>query len=99
MSETIKLPDFLPSDTTIYDSGETHNQYTGEGIELTSLERTIYHAIIKAESTAHKLDAKYVKTLNPDDANPDAVKYWEIVRKGTDWFKSNNAKAYMVLID
>lgn len=98
-TDSIKLPDFLPDDTTVYEGAEVHNPFTKDGIELTSLERTIYHAILKAESTAQKMDRKFIQTMDPNDANPDAVKYWEIVRNGSAWFKENNAKAYMVLID
>lgn len=99
MSKTIKLPDFLPSDTRIMYSGIVVNQFSGQKYELTSLERTVYHAILKHEKIAQQMDRKYIETMNPDDANPNAVRHWEIVRNGSAWFKENNAKAYMVLID
>jgi len=31
--------------------------------------------------------------------DPGISKHWDIVRNHLDWFRKNNAKAYMVLLD
>ena len=31
--------------------------------------------------------------------DPGISKLWELVRRDLDWFKKNNAEAYMVLLD
>ena len=75
------------------------NPYTGEGIELNPLEVAIYDLTMGANHIAEMMDKKFTQTMNPDYLNPNAQKYWEIVRNGISWFRQNNAKAYMVLLD
>ena len=61
------------------------NPFSGEKYKLTPVEQSVYKRIIDAQ-----LDS-------PDYfMDHDAQK---IVRKGLDWFRWNNAKAYMVLLD
>ena len=40
-----------------------------------------------------------VATLDDKTVGQGASKHWDIVRKNLDWFRKNNAKAYMVLLD
>ena len=55
----------------------------------------------KEESEKH--DAIFVHealaTLEDKEKGYGASKHWDIVRKNLDWFRKNNAKAYMVLLD
>ena len=66
------------------------NRFTGESIELTKEEAFKHDAIFIAEGMA---------TLEDKRLGYGASKHWEIVRKNLDWFRKNNAKAYMVLLD
>ena len=66
------------------------NRFTGESIELTREEAEKHDDIFKYEVLA---------TLEDKDKGYGASKHWEIVRKNLDWFRKNNAKAYMVLLD
>ena len=72
---------------------ETHtrsNRFTGESIELTRDEAEKHDAIFYHEMVA---------TLDDKTVGQGASKHWDIVRKNLDWFRKNNAKAYMVLLD
>ena len=72
---------------------ETHtrsNRFTGESIELTKEEAERHDAIFVGEMIA---------TLEDKELGYGASKHWEKVRKNLDWFRKNNAKAYMVLLD
>ena len=72
---------------------ETHkrsNRFTGESIELTREEAEKHDAIFYHEMVA---------TLDDKTVGQGASKHWDIVRKNLDWFRKNNAKAYMVLLD
>ena len=66
------------------------NRFTGESIELTKEEAEKHDAIFVNEALA---------TLEDKDKGHGASKHWDIVRKNLDWFRKNNAKAYMVLLD
>ena len=66
------------------------NRFTGESIELTKEEAEKHDAIFVHEALA-TIDDKIVGT--------GASKHWEIVRKNLNWFRQNNADAYMVLLD
>jgi len=86
----IKVKQKLPKwfDGSLYDSGETvTNPYSGEEIELTAMELSMYDFCMGAtmiyELTGFSADEKILKDL----------------RKGLDWFRANNPKAYMVLLD
>ena len=70
----------------IYDKGETvSNPYTGESIDLTAEELSMYDFIKGAELVM----ASY--SVNPKIVNE--------MRKGLDWFRRANPEAYMVLLD
>ena len=70
----------------IYDEGSVvQNRFTGEEYELNALELSIYDMTMGASMMFEMGIGKesMVKDLH----------------KGLDWFRSNNAKAYMVLLD
>ena len=70
---------------------ERKNRFTGESVQLT-LEETIKHdQIFENEMLATLED----KTLD----GPGCSKHWDIVRKNLNWFRKNNAEAYMILLD
>ena len=66
------------------------NRFTGESIELT-----------KEEAEKHDDIFKYavLATLEDKTLGTGASKHWDIMRKHLDWFRKNNAKAYMGLLD
>lgn len=66
------------------------NRFTGETIELTREEAEKHDDIFKYEVLA---------TLEDKDKGYGASKHWDVVRKNLNWFRKNNAKAYMVLLD
>ena len=67
------------------------NRFNGESIELTKQEAEKYDAIINNEYAA----------TQEDELRQDVgiSKLWEAVRRDLDWFRKNNAKADMVLLD
>ena len=72
----------------VYYKGTTvQNPFSGETYKLNALELSIYDFIMGATIVCE------TKGFN---ANPKIVKD---LRKGLDWFKQYNAKAYMVLLD
>ena len=69
---------------TIYDEGAiVANRFTGEEYELNNVELSIYDFIMGA-TIIMEMD------LDTDIEN---------LRKGLGWFRKNNPKAYMVLLD
>ena len=66
------------------------NRFTGETIELTEEEAIKHDQIFYHEALA---------TLEDRTLGTGASKHWDIMRKHLDWFRKNNAKAYMVLLD
>jgi len=85
-----KLPEFSKK-ISIYDEGGTAtNPYTGESIELTAEELSIYDYL---------LGTQYVIDQNGGLLNPSTAFLQRDLRKGLDWFRRYNAKAYMVLLD
>ena len=72
----------------VYEKGTTvQNPFSGETYKLNALELSIYDFI---------MGATIVYETKGFNANPKIVKD---LRKGLDWFKQYNAKAYMVLLD
>ena len=59
-------------------------------IELTKEEAEKHDKIFYYEALA---------TLEDKELGEGASKHWNIMRKHLDWFRKNNAKAYMVLLD
>ena len=64
---------------------KTTNPFSGKSIMLTQQESDTYNGIMIAQVQADEKDG--------DDP------LWQVVRDGLDWFRKNNAKAYMVLLD
>jgi len=81
-----KLPKWF--DGVLYEIGdEVSNPYSGERIELTAVELSMYDFVMGAnmvyEMGGLSVDGKILKDL----------------RKGLDWFRQHSPKAYMVLLD
>jgi len=69
---------------------ERKNRFTGESIMLTKQEAKRHDYIFIAEMMA---------TLEDKTLGTGGSKHWQIMRNHLDWFRKNNAKAYMVLLD
>ena len=77
----------------VYDEGAlVTNQFSGETYELNALELSIYDMIMGAQLW---IEMRY----NGDMLDPRTADMQKDMRKGLDWFRSNNAEAYMVLLD
>ena len=81
-----KLPKWF--DGELYEEGDVvQNPYSGEEIELTAVELSMYDFCMGAtfvyEMQGLSVNGKIIKDL----------------RKGLDWFRKNNPEAYMVLLD
>ena len=82
-----KLPEWF--DGELYEEGSVvSNPYSGEKIELDNIELSMYDFIVGATLV--------YEMMGPWQGDPKVVKD---LRKGLDWFRKNNAKAYMVLLD
>ena len=69
---------------------ERRNRFNGESVMLTKEEATKHDRIFINELAA---------TLEDKELGYGASKLWDKVRADLDWFRKNNAKAYMVLLD
>ena len=69
---------------------ERRNRFNGESIMLTKQEASKHDAIFMCELMA---------TLEDKTLGTGVSKHWGTMRKHLDWFRKNNAKAYMVLLD
>jgi len=76
--------------TNIERTEERKNRFTGESIKLTKEEAIKHDQIFMAEVVA---------TLEDKTLGHGMSKHWDTMRKHLDWFRQNNAKAYMVLLD
>ena len=80
-----KLPEWFNGE--LYEKGETvQNRFSGEEYELNNVELSMYDFVIGA-SIALEMPGGYRHTSVTE------------LRKGLDWFRMNNAEAYMVLLD
>ena len=71
-----------------YDKGDTvKNPFSGEEYELNATELSMYDFVVGSQ---------YVMEMMPRTMTPKAIKDFQ---KGLDWFRSNNPRAYMVLLD
>ena len=71
-----------------YDNGDTvKNPFSGEEYELNATELSMYDFVIGSQIVFEKMPA----TITP--------KHVKDFQKGLDWFRKNNPKAYMVLLD
>ena len=69
---------------------ERKNRFTGESIMLTKEEAKKHDAIFINELAA---------TLEDKVSGYGSSKLWDKVRRDLNWFRKNNAEAYMVLLD
>ena len=69
---------------------ERKNRFNGESVMLTKEEARRHDCIFLAEVMA---------TLDDKKVGHGASKHWDIMRKHLNWFRKNNAEAYMVLLD
>ena len=76
-------------DGQVYNEGDTvSNPYTGESIDLTAEQLSMYDFIKGAE---------FVLSASPMGGN--SSKLINEMRRGLDWFRRANPEAYMVLLD
>ena len=81
-------------DGAVYQEGTTvQNPFSGETYKLNALELSIYDFIMGATMF---LENAFDNKVEPNDKTEKITKD---LYKGLDWFKSNNAEAYMVLLD
>ena len=69
---------------------ERKNRFTGQSIMLTKEEAIKHDRIFMNELSA---------TLEDKDLGYGSSKLWDKVRADLNWFRKNNAEAYMVLLD
>ena len=69
---------------------ERRNRFNGESVMLTKEEAIKHDRIFMNELAA---------TLEDKELGYGASKLWDKVRADLDWFRKNNAEAYMVLLD
>ena len=78
----------------VYKKGtEVQNPFSGETYELNAIELSIYDFVVGANLV---LEDAYDRQAKP---NKKLQKITKDLYKGLDWFRDNNAKAYMVLLD
>lgn len=89
----MKLPKFtsrFSGQLRIYDEGDlVTNPFSGEEYELNAEELSVYDYILGLQ---YLIDRAGV-------FNPMSAEFQKDLRKGLDWFRENNAEAYMVLLD
>ena len=84
-TKEIKLPKWFRGE--LYKEGGTvRNRFSGEEYELNNVELSMYDFII-GSTMVLEMTGGYKHT----DVNE--------LRKGLDWFRKNNAEAYMILLD
>ena len=84
-TKTTKLPAWFNGE--LYKEGGTaYNRFSGEGYELNNVELSMYDFVMGA-TVAMEMGIFNTPYLIQE------------LRKGLDWFKKHNAKAYMVLLD
>jgi hypothetical protein len=80
-----KLPKWFNGE--LYEEGATvQNRFSGEEYELNAMELSMYDFVIGATMTSEMLPNSSTQLVRD-------------LRKGLDWFRMNNAEAYMVLLD
>ena len=73
----------------LYEEGATvRNRFGGGEIELNNIELSMYDFVMGVSIL--------IEMTGPWEGDPKTIKE---LRKGLDWFRKNNAKAYMVLLD
>ena len=69
---------------------ERKNRFSGQSYMLTKEEALVHDRLFVNELTA---------TLEYKELGYGGSKLWDKVRADIDWFRKNNAEAYMVLLD
>ena len=78
----------------VYDKGtNVTNPFSGESYKLNALELSIYDFVIGANRV---LEEAYDRQEEP---NNRLKKIYKDLHKGLNWFRVNNAEAYMILLD
>ena len=82
-----KLPKWFRGE--LYEKGAVvQNRFGGDSIELNNIELSMYDFVMGASTL--------IEMTGPWEGDPKIIKE---LRKGLDWFRMNNAEAYMVLLD
>ena len=82
-----KLPKWFRGE--LYEKGAiVQNRFGGDSIELNNIEISMYDFVM--------CESILVEMTGPWEGAPKTIKE---LRKGLDWFRMNNAEAYMVLLD
>jgi hypothetical protein len=82
-----KLPKWFKGE--LYEKGAVvQNRFGGGKIELNNVELSMYDFVMGASIL--------VEMTGPWEGDPKTINE---LRKGLDWFRKNNAEAYMVLLD
>ena len=90
-NKTIERYNMITEQTVTVRTEERKNRFSGESIMLTKDESIIHDRIFMNELAA---------TLEDKAAGVDGTsKLWDKVRKDINYFRKNNAEAYMVLLD
>ena len=76
--------------TTDNRTEERKNRFSGQSYMLTKEEALVHDRLFVNELTA---------TLEDKELGYGGSKLWDKVRADIDWFRKNNAEAYMVLLD
>jgi len=85
IKEKQKLPKWFNGE--LYEEGSTvQNRFSGEEYELNAMELSMYDFVIGAIMTSEMLPNSSTQLVRD-------------LRKGLDWFRMNNAEAYMILLD
>ena len=84
-----KLPKWFKGEH-YHEGGIVKNPFTGESYELNRTELSMYDFIKGAEYVIHMKGGIF---------NEESSMFQREMAKGLDWFRKNNAKAYMVLLD
>ena len=85
MTKEQTLPKWFTGET-YEDGGVVRNRFSGEEYELNNIELSMYDFVMG--STIVLEMAGGYKHTNVD-----------LLRKGLDWFRTNNSQAYMILLD
>ena len=86
-----KLPKWFEGD--VYPEGaEVTNPFSGESYKLNNIELSLYDFIIGGQ---HFIEMMY----GGDMFDPRTASIQRDMAKGLTWFRQNNPKAYMVLLD
>ena len=84
MKSKQQLPKWFKGE--LYEEGDTvRNRFSGEEYELNNIELSMYDLV---------MGASIICEIGPNDN-----KIVKDLRRGLDWFRMNNAEAYMVLLD